>query len=124
MATSYESAEEYIKHHLTNLTFGQKADGSWGIAHGADEIREMARNIIGENDFIEIFLNPPLEVCEQRDPKGLYKKARAGEIKGFTGIDDPYEEPVAPELVLLAAEKTPDILADEVIIFLKDKGIL
>ena len=63
-----------------------------------EEIREMARNIIGENDFIEIFLNPPLEVCEQRDTKGLYKKARAGEIKDFTGISSPFEAPKDPDL--------------------------
>jgi len=63
-----------------------------------EEIREMARNIIGENDFIEIYLSPPLEVCEQRDTKGLYKKARAGEIKDFTGISSPFEAPKHPDL--------------------------
>ena len=63
-----------------------------------EEIRQMARNIIGENDFIEIFLNPPLEVCEQRDTKGLYKKARSGEIKDFTGISSPFETPKHPDL--------------------------
>jgi adenylylsulfate kinase len=62
-----------------------------------EEIRHMARSIIGENDFIEIFLNPPLEVCEQRDTKGLYKKARAGEIKDFTGISSPFEAPLHPD---------------------------
>ena len=86
--------------------------------------RDKVRNTLKQGEFIEVFVDAPLEVCEQRDPKGLYKKARAGEIKGFTGIDDPYEEPVAPEIVLSAAEKTPDILADEIIIFLKDKGII
>jgi adenylylsulfate kinase len=63
-----------------------------------EEIRHMARSIIGEKDFIEIFLNPPLEVCEQRDTKGLYKKARAGEIKDFTGISSPFEAPLNPDL--------------------------
>ena len=86
--------------------------------------RDRVRDTLKEGEFIEIFVDTPIEVCEQRDPKGLYKKARAGEIKGFTGIDDPYEAPLSPELVLLAAEKTPDILADEVIAFLKDKDIL
>jgi adenylylsulfate kinase len=86
--------------------------------------RDKVRNHLNDGEFIEVFVDAPIEVCEQRDPKGLYKKARAGEIKGFTGIDDPYEEPVAPELVLSAAEKTPDILADEVIAFLKSKGII
>jgi adenylylsulfate kinase len=86
--------------------------------------RDKVRSTLKEGEFIEVFVDAPIEICEQRDPKGLYKKARAGEIKDFTGIDAPYEEPIAPELVLLAAEKTPDILADEVIAFLQDKGIL
>jgi adenylylsulfate kinase len=86
--------------------------------------RDKVRSTLKDGEFIEIFVDTPIEVCEQRDPKGLYKKARAGEIKGFTGIDDPYEEPLAPELVLLAAEKTPDVLALEVIDFLKDNGII
>ena len=62
------------------------------------EIRQLARSIIGEKDFIEIFLNPPLEVCEQRDTKGLYEKARAGIIKDFTGISAPFEAPPHPDL--------------------------
>ena len=62
------------------------------------QIREMARSIIGKDDFIEIFLNPPLEVCEKRDTKGLYKKARAGLIKDFTGISSPFEAPRHPDL--------------------------
>jgi len=60
------------------------------------EMREMAREIIGEEDFLEVFVNAPLEVCEQRDPKGLYKKARAGEIPNFTGISSPFEAPENP----------------------------
>jgi len=63
------------------------------------EDRQMARDIIGE-DFVEVYMNTPLEVCEDRDPKGLYKKARSGEIKGFTGIDAPYEEPENPEVII------------------------
>ena len=63
-----------------------------------DEIRNLARKIIGEKDFIEIFLNPPLEVCEERDTKGLYKRARAGLIKDFTGISSPFEAPKHPDL--------------------------
>ena len=86
--------------------------------------RDKVRKTLKQGEFIEVFVDAPLEVCEQRDPKGLYKKARAGAIKGFTGINDPYEEPVAPELVLLAAEKTPNLLANEIITFLENKGIL
>lgn len=63
-----------------------------------EEIRSMSKNIIGANDYFELFVNTPIEVCEQRDVKGLYKKARAGEIKNFTGIDSPFEHPEAPSL--------------------------
>lgn len=81
--------------------------------------RDAVRAVMGQGDFIEIFVDAPIEVCEARDPKGLYKKARAGELKGFTGIDDPYEAPVKPELVLDSAKKTADVLADEVISYLR-----
>jgi adenylylsulfate kinase len=62
------------------------------------KIRQMAQSIIGEDNYIEIFVNAPIEVCEQRDVKGLYEKARKGEIKDFTGIDSPYEYPENPDL--------------------------
>jgi adenylylsulfate kinase len=61
-----------------------------------NEIRHMAKNIIGKDDYLEVFVNTPLEICEQRDPKGLYKKARKGEIKNFTGISSPFEAPDDP----------------------------
>ena len=86
--------------------------------------RNRVRNTLLPGEFIEVFVDTPIEVCEDRDPKGLYKKARAGELIGFTGIDDPYEPPLSPELVLLAAEKTPDTLANEVIAFLERKEII
>jgi adenylylsulfate kinase len=63
-------------------------------------IRDMAKEIIGNGDFVEVFVDTPLEICEKRDVKGLYKKARAGEIKGFTGIDSPFDRPRNPDLVL------------------------
>jgi adenylylsulfate kinase len=63
-----------------------------------EEIRSMSKSIIGDKDYFELFVNTPIEVCEQRDVKGLYKKARAGEIKNFTGIDSPFEHPKAPSL--------------------------
>ncbi len=74
-----------------------------------DEIRTMARTIIGEEDFIEVFLNAPLEACEKRDVKGLYKRARAGEIKDFTGISSPFEAP-----------KNPDVEIDTSVVSIKD----
>lgn len=67
-------------------------------------IREQAKSIIGNDDFIEVYVNAPLEVCEARDVKGLYQKARAGIIKDFTGIDSPFEPPAAPDIVVKTAE--------------------
>ncbi|NOR86641.1 MAG: adenylyl-sulfate kinase [Bacteroidales bacterium] len=64
------------------------------------EIRQMAKDIIGEDNFIEVFVNTPIEVCEERDVKGLYKKARKGEIKNFTGIDSPFDAPEKPDVEL------------------------
>ena len=61
---------------------------------------DMVRGLVGPDEFFEVYVKAPLEVCEQRDPKGMYKKARAGQIKQFTGIDSPYEEPLKPELVI------------------------
>jgi adenylylsulfate kinase len=86
--------------------------------------RDKVRALLPEGEFIEIYVKASIETCEKRDPKGLYKKARAGEIKGFTGIDDPYEEPANPELVLDSDNKGIDELAAEVIAYLKDKGLL
>jgi len=84
--------------------------------------RDRVRASLAPGDFIEVYVNTPLEVCEQRDPKGLYKKARAGELKGFTGIDDPYEPPLSPELVLEGAKYSPEQLADQVIAYLEATG--
>ncbi|MEL6143726.1 MAG: adenylyl-sulfate kinase [Bacteroidota bacterium] len=77
-------------------------------------IRQLAREIIGENDFLEVFVNTPLEVCEARDVKGLYAKARRGEIKGFTGIDSPYEVPESPFLVVNTVDRQVRDCVDEI----------
>lgn len=74
--------------------------------------------------FVEVFVDTPIGVCEQRDPKGLYKKARAGQLKGFTGVDDPYEPPVRPELTISAEKTTPQEGALIVIEYLESQGIL
>jgi len=84
--------------------------------------RDAVRAMLAPGDFVEVHVRAPLEVCESRDPKGLYKKARAGEIKGFTGIDDPYEEPLSPELVVDSAATPADQLADQVIAWLEKAG--
>ena len=86
--------------------------------------RDKVRALMGQGGFIEVYVNASLETCEARDPKGLYKKARAGEIKNFTGISDPYEAPVNPELVLDSNTKGIDELSNEVIAFLKSEGYL
>ena len=77
------------------------------------QIRALAKDIIGEKDFIEVFINTPLEICEQRDVKGLYKKARKGEIKGFTGIDSPYEPPINPNIEILTENNTIQTSVEE-----------
>jgi len=84
--------------------------------------RDAVRTTLAPGDFVEIFVRAPLEVCEQRDPKGLYRKARAGEIRNFTGIDDPYEEPLHPELVVDSASRSPDELAAEIVAWLEQAG--
>ncbi|MEZ6055080.1 MAG: adenylyl-sulfate kinase [Planctomycetaceae bacterium] len=86
--------------------------------------RDAGRALLPAGEFVEIYVDASLETCEARDPKGLYKKARAGEIKGFTGIDDPYEAPEKPELVLDSNTKGIDELADEVIAYLQKNGFL
>ena len=87
-------------------------------------VRDKAREIIGNEDFIEVFVSANLSVCESRDPKGLYKKARAGEIKGFTGIDDPYEEPLSPEITIETDKYDIDTCAQQIIDYLSDKNII
>jgi bifunctional enzyme CysN/CysC len=86
--------------------------------------REMARYLLPPGDFIEIFIDTPLQVAEQRDPKGLYKKARRGELKNFTGIDSPYETPEKPELRIDTTAMSPEAAADRVVAFLQARGAL
>ncbi|WP_117235816.1 adenylyl-sulfate kinase [Vibrio maerlii] len=86
--------------------------------------RQMVRDLLPQDEFLEVFVNTPLDVCEQRDPKGLYKKARAGEIKNFTGIDSAYEEPLKPEIDLPAGDKSVEQLVELCVEELKAKGII
>ena len=86
--------------------------------------RDQVRALFEPGEFIEIYVKASVETCEKRDPKGLYKKARAGEIKEFTGISAPYEEPTKPELVLDSDSKGIDALAQEVVEYLKKQGTL
>ncbi len=86
--------------------------------------RNEARRMVGDDHFVEVFVNTPLEVCEERDVKGMYARARRGEIKGFTGIDDPYEEPLNPELTLDTVEMTPEANARKIVAYLESRGFL
>ena len=89
------------------------------------EDRDNARKIMKEGDFIEIFIKADLKTCEARDPKGLYKKALSGEIKDFTGISAPYEEPLNPELIINTTDETDvDKNADKVVKYLMGEGYL
>ncbi|WP_041660469.1 adenylyl-sulfate kinase [Arcobacter nitrofigilis] len=81
--------------------------------------RELARKLVKEDEFIEIFIDTSLEICEQRDPKGLYKKVKEGKIKDFTGIDSPYEVPINSEIHLKTNELTIEQASEEVISYLK-----
>lgn len=83
--------------------------------------RKYARQIFADNEFIEVFVDTPIEVCEARDPKGLYKKARSGQLKNFTGIDSEYQKPQNPEIVLESSKKSPEELADYVLEYLISK---
>jgi len=86
--------------------------------------RRIVRELVEEGDFLEIFCDTPLSICESRDIKGLYKKARAGEIPEFTGISSPYEIPEQPELIVESGSSTVEDCVDEIINFLKEKEII
>ncbi|REL34924.1 adenylyl-sulfate kinase [Thalassotalea euphylliae] len=88
------------------------------------EDRAQARALLAAGEFIEVFIDTPIEVCEQRDPKGLYKKARAGEIKDFTGIDSAYDVPQAPELHVKTAEQEIEQCALQIVNYLAEQGYL
>ncbi|MBN1876299.1 MAG: adenylyl-sulfate kinase, partial [Anaerolineae bacterium] len=86
--------------------------------------RNEARRMVGGETFIEIYVNTPIEVCEERDVKGLYERARRGELKGFTGIDDPYEEPLNAEIELETVKSTPEENARRIVAYLEERGFL
>ncbi len=86
--------------------------------------RQLAKDLLEDGEFVEVFVKAPLDVCEQRDPKGLYKKARNGEIRNFTGIDSPYEEPKNPQLVLDNAANTVDENVSVIMSYLKQQKLI
>ncbi|MCM8811690.1 MAG: adenylyl-sulfate kinase [Candidatus Omnitrophica bacterium] len=87
-------------------------------------VRDECRRMIGPEQFIEVFVDTPLEICEKRDTKGMYAKARRGEIKQFTGVDDPYEPPLKPEITLTTTDSTPEEDARRVLRFLQERGFV
>jgi sulfate adenylyltransferase len=86
--------------------------------------RNEARKMVGEDRFVEVFVDTPIEICEQRDVKGLYARARRGQITGFTGVDDPYEAPINPEITLHTVEDSPEQNARQIIAFLEEHGFI
>ena len=86
--------------------------------------RESARATVGPDRFVEVFVDTPLEVCQARDPKGLYLRARRGELKGLTGIDDPYEAPLNPDMVLHTVDVEPPRNAAVIASYLVTRGLL
>ena len=86
--------------------------------------RDMVRALVSEGEFIEIYVDTPIEDCMERDPKGLYAKAKAGRLKNFTGVDAPYEAPGAPEVHLMTRQHGPDKLAEDVVATLRNRGVV
>jgi len=86
--------------------------------------RNDVRNMVGPDHFVEVFVDTPIEVCEQRDVKGLYAKARRGEITGFTGIDDPYEPPLNPDITLDTVANSPEENAQIILTYLIENGFV
>jgi adenylylsulfate kinase len=86
--------------------------------------RAAVRSLVGSDEFVEIYVKCPLEICEQRDVKGLYEKARRGVVKQFTGIDDPYEEPENPEIILETDKVNLEQCVDEILNFLEAKRLV
>jgi bifunctional enzyme CysN/CysC len=84
--------------------------------------REMARTLAGDGEFVEVFIDTPLSVAEERDPKGLYRKARRGELKNFTGIDSPYEPPERPELRIDTTADTAEQAAERIVAWLRERA--
>jgi sulfate adenylyltransferase len=108
-------ASEIVRHHGTVVC---------AAVSPYRAVRSEVRSMVGEDNFVLVFVDTPLEVCEQRDLKGLYAKARRGEIKGFTGIDDPYEVPLDPDIVLTTTDCSPEENAQKIIDYLVEKGFL
>jgi len=110
--------------HLANLLLKHNVPVSVSLISPYEENRSSAREIIGNENFIETYVKCALDVCEKRDVKGMYKKARNNEIKGFTGIDDPYDVPKNPELTIETENETLENSVEKILNYLKTQGHL
>jgi len=110
--------------HLAKLLLKHNVPVSVSLISPYYENRKYARKIIGDENFIETYVKCPLDVCEERDVKGMYKKARNKEIKSFTGIDDPYDIPEKPELIIETQNKSLDESVEQILSYLRAKGHL
>lgn len=110
--------------YLAKLLLKHNVPVSVSLISPYKENREVAREIIGNENFIETYVKCPLNICEDRDVKGMYKKARNNEIKSFTGIDDPYDIPENPELVIETENKSLEDSVTQILDYLKNKGQL
>ena len=84
----------------------------------------MARALLDEDEFLEVYVETPLAIAEERDPKGLYKKARSGDLKNFTGIDSPYEHPKSPEILVDTSNMSAEQCAEQIIRMLRERGVI
>ena len=110
--------------HLAQLLLKHNVPVCVSLISPYTENRESARKIIGEDKFIETFVKCPLDICEQRDVKGMYKKARNKEIKNFTGIDDDFDVPLKPEIVVESDKNSPEKNAEQILDYLKSKKFI
>lgn len=108
-------ASELVKHNAIAVC---------ALASPYESARTLVREVIGNDRFILVYLNTSLEVCEKRDDKGMYAKARRGEIKRFTGIDDPYEPPLCPDLIIDTSNISPEEAVHRILDFLRLKGFI
>lgn len=110
--------------HVSKLIMNSKVNSICCFISPLLKQRQMARRIIGEDHFIEIYLNTSIETCRLRDPKGLYNQVSLGLIKGFTGIDSVYEPPKSPHLVFDTAESSVELIKYAILTYLKEEGFM
>ena len=119
---SVEDRDQHIR-DVAKIAAGAQLQGDFVVVcliSPFERMRLAARDLC--QDFVEIYVNTPIAECEKRDPKGLYKKVRRGEISNFTGIDQAYEQPSEPEIIMPTVDRTPEVCVDQIIQYLGQKG--